>query len=318
MTMNKTLRNVFVLILVLSLMIGVAGCSGAQAAVTVNGEKIPQKTIDSRKQSYIANYEQQSGKKLDPKTDTAIMKQIDDAVVNEVIQETVVAQDAKKSGIQVTKAEVVKRIADFKKMVGGEERYKQLLAQMKLTGADVETIFSNQLLAEKLQKKVTANIKVSDADVRAYYAAHQADYNELRSLKISHILVKTEPEALDMIKRVKAGEDFATLAKKYSIDPSAQQNGGDLGMVNEKTSFVPEFLAAAMALKAGQMTEKPVKSQYGYHVIKAFEEKPGKTVTFEQVKADVQKAALNDKLQKAWTAYQQNLVKKAKIDRNKK
>jgi peptidyl-prolyl cis-trans isomerase D len=119
---------------------------------------------------------------------------------------------------------------------------------------------------------------VSDADVEKYYSEHSQEFETPRQARVSHVLVrvpetggsdaedKAKAKAADVIRRVKAGEPFAKLAKEISEDPGSAQNGGDLGFVGAG-ELVPEFEKAAFALKKGDVTPEPVRTSFGYHAI---------------------------------------------------
>jgi parvulin-like peptidyl-prolyl isomerase len=115
-----------------------------------------------------------------------------------------------------------------------------------------------------MQKMVAE--EVSDAKVKDYYNAHKAEF---RSVKASHILVATEDEAKAVKKRLKKDRDFAAVAKEVSTDPSAKQNGGDLGFFT-KDQMVKPFADKAFAMKVNEISD-PVKSEFGYHIIKVHE-----------------------------------------------
>jgi peptidyl-prolyl cis-trans isomerase C len=89
-------------------------------------------------------------------------------------------------------------------------------------------------------------------------------------MRARHILVKTEAEAEEIIEQLQAGADFATLAESRSIDRQSAEQGGDLNWFN-RNEMIPEFSDAAFALKPGEFSQTPVKSQYGYHIIKVDE-----------------------------------------------
>lgn len=107
-----------------------------------------------------------------------------------------------------------------------------------------------------------------------------------------HILVKTEAEAVALIAQLKAGADFAELAKKNSTDPAAA-SGGDLGFFKE-TDMLPEFSAVAFALKPGQVADKPVQTRYGWHVVKVEERRQAPAPSYEQVHDELRNAMIQD------------------------
>ena len=148
----------------------------------------------------------------------------------------------------------------------------------------IEDIANSVLVQEYIKAKIETVKKPSDVEVETYYKAHKAEYVQPGQVKAQHILLATKsdskPEdvaavktkAEDICKEIKAGADFAALATKYSDDPGSKAQGGDLGFFN-KEQMVPEFSAAAFALKKGEVSG-PVKTEYGYHIIKVIDIKP--------------------------------------------
>ena len=127
---------------------------------------------------------------------------------------------------------------------------------------------------------------VTDEAMRALYTDTVKNLKPEPEIRASHILVETEDQAKDIEKRLKAGEDFAKLATELSKDPGSGKQGGDLGFFT-KERMVPEFSTAAFALAIGEVSA-PVKSQFGYHVIKLTEKREKPVPTFEEVKDQIE------------------------------
>lgn len=149
-----------------------------------------------------------------------------------------------------------------------------------------------------LRKRALHNIYVSNAvsasikdeDVKARY---EAETSKIEEIKARHILVKTEKEALDIIKSLDGGADFIELAKTKSTGPSGPK-GGDLGFFS-KGQMVPEFEKAAFALKVGEYTAKPARTQFGFHVIKLEERRKATPPPFEQAKGKYRQMILRER-----------------------
>lgn len=139
----------------------------------------------------------------------------------------------------------------------------------------------SQLAAEDFVKKSP----VSDADIKKEYDEKIADMNG-SEYRARHILVKTEAEAQGIIAKLGKGAKFEDLAKKLSIDPGSKDKGGELGWFSPQ-QLVPEFSAAVEALKDGQTTDKPVQSQFGWHVIQREEVRRQQPPEFDQVKDQI-------------------------------
>ncbi|BBE73829.1 peptidylprolyl isomerase [Oharaeibacter diazotrophicus] len=162
----------------------------------------------------------------------------------------------------------------------------------------------NSYIEDKIQASVT------DADLKARYEKDLANYTPPEEVHARHILVKTEEEANQVIKDIAGGKDFAAVAKEKSEDPGSKENGGDLGFFT-KGQMVPDFETAAFGLKPGEMTTKPVKTDFGWHVIKVEERRSQPVPTFEDVKAQVTEVVQREKFQAALT----ELKAAAKIER---
>lgn len=147
---------------------------------------------------------------------------------------------------------------------------------------------------------------VKDADLKAEYDKFKAQAGD-KEYRARHILVEKEDDAKAIIAKLKGGAKFEELAKQ-SKDPGSAANGGDLDWASP-ASFVKPFSDAMIALQKGQVTDTPVKTQFGYHVIKLEDVRAAKVPAFEEVKPQIAETLQQQKLQ----AYQQELRKKAKI-----
>jgi peptidyl-prolyl cis-trans isomerase C len=165
-----------------------------------------------------------------------------------------------------------------------------------------QSIIVNAMLADYLKKN-----PVKDADIKAEYDKVKAANANRKEYHARHILVATEDEAKQIIAKLKGGAKFEDLAKA-SKDPGSAANGGDLGWAAPE-NFVPEFSKAMTSLNKGQITETPVKSQYGYHVIKLEESRNASIPPLEEVKQQVAESLQQRKL----AEFRDNLMKKAKI-----
>jgi peptidyl-prolyl cis-trans isomerase C len=198
---------------------------------------------------------------------------------DQVVLREIFAQEAEKRGIAAS--------ADYK-------------AQMELAR---QSIMIRELFEDYRKKN-----PVTDAEAKAEYDKFkaQATGTEYRA---RHILVEGEDEAKALIAQIKGGAKFEDLAKAKSKDPGSGQNGGDLDFAKPE-NYVPEFSKAMTALKKGEMTEAPVKSQFGWHVIRLEDTREAQFPEFDQVKPQIQQRLAQAKLQK----FQDDLRKSAKTD----
>jgi len=154
---------------------------------------------------------------------------------------------------------------------------------------------------------------VAEADLKAAYESVKSQYTG-KEYHVEHILVEKEAYAKAITAQLKAGANFEELAKAKSKDPGSAPTGGDLGWVSEK-SLVPEFSKAMVQLKKGQITDKPVKTQFGWHIIKMDDVRDVKAPPMEEIKDQLKQMIASDQnWQKAkFTEMMQKLRAKAKI-----
>jgi len=147
----------------------------------------------------------------------------------------------------------------------------------------------------------------SDAEVTARYNALIKDAGG-KEYHLHHILVDNEQQAKDLIAKIKAGASFEDLAKQFSKDPGSGKNGGDLDWSDPK-AYVPEFADAATHLQKGQMTDTPVHTQFGWHIIRVDDVRNITPPPLEQVRPQIVQQIQQEKLQ----AFEEGLRKNAKI-----
>jgi peptidyl-prolyl cis-trans isomerase C len=200
---------------------------------------------------------------------------------------------------------------------------KILLREARKEKVDKEKEFQDRLaditeqlmMQSLLKKKVNTEMKLTDADLEKYYNEHREEFKKDREIQTRQIVVKTEQEAKEIAGRIAKGEDFADLAKRYSIDPSAKNTGGDIGY-HPKGTLIPEYEATAFQLtKIGQVSQ-PVKTQLGYHIIKLEGMKTGTYVPFPEVKEFIRQKLTQARQAEVLQKYVEDLKKKSKITIN--
>jgi len=194
---------------------------------------------------------------------------------------------------------VVMHVAAAEALKEGLDKQEDTVANLKMSRLSV---LSNATIKEHMDK-----MPVTDAEIQAEYDAKYG--KPTKEYKASHILVKTEDEANALIAKLKKGADFADLAKKNSTDPGSGKNGGDLGWFPGK-QMVPEFTAAVEQLEKGKITEKPVKSQFGYHIIKLEDVRESAPPALADVKPQIENTLKQQKFQK----YLEDLRNNAKVE----
>jgi len=192
----------------------------------------------------------------------------------------------------------------------GVDKDPEYIEMLKTTKDD---LMVNQWMKKQFDESV-----VSDSDAKTYYEKNKEKYKTPEQVRASHILVKSESNATEIINELKPlhGDDlkkkFAELAKSKSTGPSGK-NGGDLGYFG-KTQMVKPFSDAAFALKVGEITQKPVKTQFGYHIIYLTDKKPASTKSFEEVKPQILATLKQDQFRKNIEKKLKELKGSAKIE----
>ena len=244
---------------------------GATGAIAQNVAIVNGKAVPKTRLDALAQQVAKAGRPVTPEMEGQLRE--------EVIAREVFMQEAEKQGIATSD--------EFK-------------TQMELAR---QTLMIRELFAN-YQK---AN-PVTDADLKAEYDKFAAA-NGGKEYKARHILVEKEADAQAIIASLKKGGKFEDIAKKQSKDPGSGSKGGDLDWANP-SSYVPEFTEALLKLKKGQTTDTPVKSQFGYHVIRVDDIRSAQLPAFEEVKPQIAQQMQQQKL----AAFQEELRKKAKVE----
>lgn len=167
-----------------------------------------------------------------------------------------------------------------------EEDFKAQLEKVK-----------EDLIKQYYVSKLLRNVQVDDQAVLEFYGLNRDRFVEGESVRASHVLVNTEQEALDILNQINKGMAFEEAAKKFSKCPSKEE-GGDLGYFS-KGKMVPEFEEAAFDMKIDEIS-LPVKSQFGYHVIKVVDKKGPKIQSFDEVKDSIRNYMISEKQQEIY------------------
>ena len=244
---------------------------GTQTALAQNIAIVNGKAVPQSRVDSLAQQVVRSGRPVTPEMQSQLRE--------EVIAREVFMQEAEKQGLAAS---------------------DDVKTQMELAR---QTILIRELFADYQKKN-----PVTEADLKAEYDKFAAA-NGGKEYKAHHILVETEAEAKAIIAALKKGGKFEDIAKKQSKDTGSGAKGGDLDWANP-SSYVPEFTTALLKLNKGQTTDTPVKSQFGYHIIRVDDIRTAKLPSFDEVKPQIAKQMEQQKL----AAFQDELRKKAKIE----
>jgi peptidyl-prolyl cis-trans isomerase C len=215
-------------------------------------------------------------------------------VIDGVIAEKLVTRESAK--VEVTDADVTAELDRFKKQFPDEKTFtEQLTAQ----GQNIDTVKKDihRFLQQNrwMEEQVKGKVEVTDDEAQAFYKENPEQFKQPEQVRASHILVKVEKDAKEeevkekrdaanqILNRVKKGEDFEKLATELSEDPTAKENHGDLNFF-PREQMVPEFSNAAFQMKKGEISNEPVRSDFGFHIIKVTDRKDGGEVAFAEAK----------------------------------
>ncbi|UWG97729.1 peptidylprolyl isomerase [Dehalobacter sp. DCM] len=291
------------LIIVISTFLWLSGCASQNNyAIKVNGKSVSKTVYEEKLNASKAYYEKQG---MDFTTDEGkkSLETIKSSVLENMILNELIRQEVEKNKWDRSAPEVTAQIDDLK-------------AQLKDAGNDYETFLKEQGMTEDevsyyytFTYNIGKDVAVSDEEIKQYFDTHYSSYGgQDEQVRASHILVATEAEAVQIIKDLNAGADFAALAKEKSSDGSAA-DGGDLGYFN-RGDMVAEFENEAFSLNVDTWSQTPVKTRFGYHVILVVDHKEPVVPDFEKVKTKVAEDALanaqNLKIQSYYSDLKQN------------
>jgi foldase protein PrsA len=252
-----------------------------------------------------------------PKVGTPTYSSLRDSAVTFLVQQEELRQEAQKLGITVTQKDLDNQLQQIKKTYyqGSEKKLDAALKKDDISLAQLEQYeLRPNLLGQKLQAKVTANVKVSDSAALKYYNANKSSFTTPKTREVRHILVNSKSLAETIETKLKNGASFAALARQYSKDTGSASQGGKLCVAHGGSSgacqqTVAPFDKAAFSLKTGA-TSPPVKSVYGYHIIQALGPiKPAHTQTFAEVKSQIEANLASQQKQTAWQSWLAKMAK---------
>ena len=305
-----TAARIFFGLLLASLALAATACGGgsdsvpSDAVAVVDGTEISKaqlaEQMEISKKGYARNKQQF------PKAGTPEYQDVQSRNLALLVQFVQLQQAADDLGIEVSD-EAVDKLEN--KLIqtrfnGNRAKYEKALKEAGYTAAQYRQMaWLFPMLSSKIFQAVTKDVKATPVEVLGYYSANQSQFGTPESREVRHILISeknkdgsvdyaaSKAKADDVYAQLKAGADFAALVKKYSADTASVPDGGKYVVVRGKT--VPEFEKTSFALKTHELS-KPVKTQYGYHLIEALADTKPAT-PFEKVRPEVKAALLQQK-----------------------
>lgn len=327
-----------------------AGCGlkSGNAIITVNDKKITQAQFDEMldKQAGSGMFKA-LGIDVKEDKDSILYLLMKERIVNELIIKSLLDQEADKRGIKVSNEDIDDAVKEIVDKLGSKEQLNTLLKQNNITSAQFKEDLRQEVKMKKLAKELGSS-SVSDLEVKNYYNKNIAKFKYPDKVRASHILISVNPvEITEIIKSDAKNKDindatlnskvnqeikvkeakaskllaevkkdptqFAKFARENSEDPISAAKGGDLGFFTSE-EMVPEFSKAAFSMRPNSVSDKLVKTQYGYHIIMVTDRMAAGQTPFEKVKTDIKGFLENEKQLTMIDKLVESLKKDAKIE----
>ena len=297
-----------------------AGC-GANVAATVNGKTITSARLEEEVNNAKKMLEQR-GVRFDAKEGQQMLDLLRQQVLDQLIREELLLQEASRLKIEPTDKQVEEEIKKFRGEFESEAKYKQFLAANGLSEPKLKDYVKKGLAVQAVQEKALQNLeKVSEAKAKEYYDQNKDTFTVPEQFQVRQILipivgegqkaqVEAKVEAANILARLKKGEDFAALAKEKA---QGAASAAELYTFSRGETD-PELEKAAAALKPGEISPEPVKTGYGYHLLKLEKVIPAQVKPFPEVKDEITAFLEDQAKQKAFADYLTDLKSKAAIE----
>jgi len=282
----------------------------------VNGESVTRTELED----YVRNLEGQAGSPIPADQRDRIYR----GVIDQLVGYKLLVQEAKARKVVVADADVDARIAEVKKQFPSEDLFIQTLIDRKMTLDQIKADARRDMsIARLIEAEIAPRVAVKPGQVEEFYKSNPEQFAQPEQVRASHILIRTEEnadaatkaqakaKAQQILKDVKAGKDFAALARQHSQDGSAV-NGGDLGFFPQGQMVGP-FNDAAFSLKPGA-TSDLVETQFGYHIIRVAEKQPARTVPLEEVRPRIEEFLQHQNRESETESFVKALRAKSKVE----
>jgi len=253
------------------------------------------------------------------------IKKIRDNIVNRLVEEELLRQEVAKQAITVSPEELTAEFDKYRARFKNDEQFNEYLKHGKTSVDEIkERLGQNAAIAKLLTKM--GKLEATEDEAKKTYETGLKMYTEPEQVHALHILVKVPENApadqveaarkkiADAAKKVAGGQDFGEVAKAVSEDAMSKEKNGDLGFFRRGV-MVPKFEEAAFAMNAGDVSKEPVRSPFGFHLIKVLEKKAERVKPFDEVKAQIQESLQNRNQFKARRDLVEKLKAEAKIEK---
>lgn len=294
--------------LLLSVTVLVSGCGeGEKLAASVNGTGIPMSKLDN----YVKQFEKMQAAQLKGKNKDEVIKKYKQQIIDQLIDQELVIQEAERQKITVTDKEIDKKYEEIRKSANkSEKEAEKILADQGMTAAEFKENLKAQLIAQRFYTKLTSGIKMSDADIKKFYDERKdIDFKVSANVKVQEIFAATEDKAKQAKTDLDGGADFGETAKKYSEDEAKDQES-----VKTQEAVDPEWSKVVFTQSAGAVTDV-FKTSRGFHIVKVIEKNDAKIRPFEEVKDIIKQQQIDKKKDDAFLKWLSGLKKKSKIEK---
>jgi peptidyl-prolyl cis-trans isomerase C len=283
----------------------------------VNGEAIAKVDLERA----VSEVEARAGQPMPADQRDRVLR----ALLDQLIGYRLLVQESTARKTAVTDAALDERMSQIRSQFPSEEVFLQQLQQRQMTVDTLrEDTRAGMRITAMLEAELGAKTAVTPEQVNDFYVKNPAAFQQGERVKASHILVrvqanadagereKARAKAAGILADVKAGKDFAALAKEHSDDPGSGSQGGDLGYF-QRGQMVPPFEEAAFALSVGQVSDL-VPSDFGYHIIRVTDRQPGRTQPLAEVQSDIEEYLLGQNREQQTRLFVEALRSKGKIE----
>ncbi len=272
----------------LVLLLANQAAAGSKAVAVVNGVTITERDLKAavNKKIPMASYHARVSQEK--------LQEIRSQALEEIIDEELLYQEARRRNLRVDPKEVDRRVERMKSAYSSDKAFRQALAESGYSYRQWTSEIRRGLLIQKLlQIEVFGKVAVTDDDVRAYYQANRRKFHLPERWKLRHILISVDPGAMaagweaglkkaeKVYQRLQSGEEFSKLAKELSADSTSRSKGGDIGWIHAG-QLIAELDEAVRNMKVGDIS-KPIRTIYGFHILKLEGVKPPKQLAFDEI-----------------------------------
>ncbi len=237
-----------------------------------------------------------------------MVKQNGEQALEFLISRKIVNLEAEKANVEVTEEDLNKEIERLAESYGGEEAFNQALQSYGFT---IDDIKEDIVMNIKIRKIMEPQITIDEAEMIKFFEENKEMFATEEEVEARHILVETEEEAMEVKDKLAAGEDFEKLAKEYSLDTTNKDIGGYLNYFG-RGRMVSEFEEAAFSLEIGEISD-PVKTDFGYHIIKVEDKVEAKEANFEESKEEIRYNILDEKVQAEYGSWYEEKLSEYEI-----